>query len=99
MTENEDSNLPSVCLPHLNFDATHYRSGDEIQAGDRICWGGKAGYVVFVCGSSNSPENWADSIEWLAKEYGEGLMLDTESAGLVFAGESNEDLESGGRKT
>lgn len=84
--------------PQLNFYATHYRSGEEIWAGDRICWAGKPGYVVFVLGSSNIPEVSAGSSDWFAKQYREGFMLDTEVAGLVFEQESDEDLEFVARK-
>jgi hypothetical protein len=82
----------------MNFYSTHYRSGEEIRAGDDISWAGKPGRVVFVLGSSEVPADWACMKEWLPKEDAEGFMLDTEVAGLVFEYESNEDLKFLGRK-
>lgn len=82
----------------MNFYSTHYRSGEEIQAGDRISWAGKPGCVLFVLGSSEIPSDWASQIDWFVKEYKEGFMLDTEIAGLVFEYESDEDLEFLSRK-
>jgi hypothetical protein len=82
----------------VNFYATHYRSGEEIQAGDRISWAGKPGRVVFVLGSSEVPQEWKDTKSWLGKENTAGYMLDIEGVGLVFEDESDEDLEFFGRK-
>jgi hypothetical protein len=81
----------------LNFYATHYRTGEEIRAGDQIAWAGKPGRVLFVLGS---PEVHGDAsnMNWFCKEYSEGFLLDTEVAGLVFEDESDEDLEFVGRK-
>ena len=99
MTEDGNSNLSSDCPPQRSFYATHYRSGEEIRAGDRICLDGEQGAVEFVLGSSNFPEDWAGSIDWFTKEYREGFMLAMEILGLIFQHESDEDLEFVGRKT
>jgi hypothetical protein len=77
----------------MNFYSTHYRSGEEIRAGDCISWAGKPGCVVFVLGYSDVPVAWVGMPDWLGKEHGEGFLLDTEVAGLVFECESDEDLE------
>jgi hypothetical protein len=82
----------------MNFYSNHYRSGEEIRAGDRISWANKSGRVKFVLGSSNVPVDWACTKDWLGKEVAEGFMLDTEIAGLVFQYESDEDLEFLGRE-
>ncbi len=76
----------------MNFYSAHYRSGEEIRAGDRISWHGKPGRVVFVLGSPDVPAEWSQMEEWLREEAG-GFLLDTEMAGLVFEPESDEDLE------
>jgi hypothetical protein len=83
----------------MNFYSTHYRSGEEIRAGDRISWGGKPGFVLFTLASSEVPAEWASTKDWLGKEGAEGFMLDTELAGLVFEYENDEDLEFLGRKS
>jgi hypothetical protein len=82
----------------MNFHSTHYRSGEEIRAGDRISWAGKPGRVLFVLGSVEAPADWACMKDWLGKEHAEGFMLDTEVGGLVFECESDEDLIFLGRK-
>jgi hypothetical protein len=74
----------------MGFYATHYRSGEEIRPGDRILWAGSPGAVLFVIGRPGVPAEWGSPEEWLAPE---GFMLETESAGLVFEDESDEDLE------
>lgn len=76
----------------MNFYATHYRSGEEIRAGDHVLWAGKPGTVVFVFGCSEVPADW----DWLGEV--EGFMLDTETGGWVFQNESDEDLEFLGGK-
>ena len=83
----------------MNFYSTHYHSGEEIRAGDRISWGAAPGYVVFVLGSSDVPPEWTDTKSWLGKEDAEGFMLDIEGVGLAFEGESDEDLEFLERKS
>lgn len=80
-----------------NFYATHYRTGEDIRAGDRILWAGKPGIVVFVLGSPDIPAEWADPATWLRKAEAVGFMLDTEVAGLVFQEQSDEDLTLLGR--
>jgi hypothetical protein len=82
----------------MNFYSNHYRSGEEIRAGDRISWAGKPGCVRFVLGSSDIPPEWACTKDWLGKEDVEGFMLDNEIAGLVFQYQSDEDLEFIGRE-
>lgn len=99
MTDEHESDLSGECPAQANFYATHYRSGEEIRTGDRIYWGGRPGHVVFVLGSSNVPEDWTEAIDWFVNEYREGIILDTDLAGLVFQHESDEDLEFIGRRS
>lgn len=75
-----------------NFYTTHYRTGEDIRAGDRILWADQPGTVVFVLGSPGVPAEWADPATWLGRADAAGFMLDTEVAGLVFQEESDEDL-------
>ena len=83
----------------MNFYATHYRSGEEIRTGDRVTWAGTPGCVMCVLGSRDVlDDEWESMRGWLEQEYGEGYMLDTELAGLVFEYESDEDLEFVARK-
>jgi hypothetical protein len=82
----------------VSFLSTHYRSGEEIRAGDSISWAGKPGHVVFVLGSSEVPQEWTDAKSWLGKENAAGFMLEIEGVGLVFEDESDEDLKFLGRK-
>jgi hypothetical protein len=79
----------------MNHFATHYRTGEVIQAGDRITWAGSPGSVLFVLGATLVSAEYAG---WIEQEITEGFMLDTEVAGHVFEPESNEDLEFLGRK-
>jgi hypothetical protein len=74
-----------------SYYATHYRTGEPIQAGDRVAWAGSPGTVVFVHGSPDVPAEWA----WRGRE---GFMLEVESAGWVFQQESDEDLDFVGRR-
>jgi hypothetical protein len=81
----------------MNF-STHYQSGEEIRAGDRVLCAGKPGRVVFVLGSGNLPTPWSENEKWFREKYGTGFMLDTEWAGPVFQHESDEDLQFLGRE-
>jgi hypothetical protein len=69
---------------------THYLSGDDIRAGDRVRWADWTGVVVFVLGTGSfapgyTPANWS----YLSR----GFMVDYDQAGLVFSEQSDEDLE------
>ena len=68
---------------------THYRSGDEIRAGDRVRSAEWAGVVVFVLGTGSFAAGY-HSAEW--SYLGRGFMVEYEQAGLVFAGHADEDL-------
>jgi len=81
-----------------NYHATHYRTGEDIRAGDRVSWAGRPGTVVFVLGSADVPAEWADPETWPGKPNSEGFMLDVTGAGLVLLDESDEDLEFLGRQ-
>jgi hypothetical protein len=68
---------------------THYFSGDEIQAGDRVTCAAWTGRVCFVVVSDDyapgyTPADWA--------YLGRGFMIDYEQVGLVFSEEADEDL-------
>lgn len=83
-------------MPRVSsFYATHYRTGEEVRAGDRISWAGYPGYVVFVLGVADTPPDIASSDYWAGKD---GFMLDVQGAGLVFQPESGEDLDFLARK-
>ena len=75
----------------MNQYATHYRSGETIEVGDRVSWDGREGVVVFII--AQLPEE-----DWFRQEYGEGFMLDIQGIGWVQEKESDEDLEFIGRK-
>jgi len=81
----------------MSFYSTHYLSGEEIRAGDRVRWGSDIGRVVFVMGDEQWPAEWNGSKDWFREEYGEGFMLEVEGTGPVFMTESDEDLELVGR--
>ena len=76
--------------------STHYRTGEEIQSGDKICLDGKSGTVKFVLGLPGVPKGWEQPEDWLGTNS--GFMLEVESMGLVFYNESGEDLEFVARK-
>jgi hypothetical protein len=80
----------------MNFYATHYQSGEEIRPGDHILWAGKTGTVSFVLGMPGVPPDFASPQDWLGTT--EGFMLEVDGAGLVFQGESDEDLDFIGRR-
>ena len=69
---------------------THYCSGDDIRAGDRVRCGDWAGVVVFVLGTGSfapgfNPADWS--------YLGRGFMVEYDQAGLVFAVAADADLE------
>lgn len=72
-----------------NLD-THYCSGEEIRAGDRVRCAGWTGTVVFVLGTKSFSEG-CDPADW--SYLGRGFMIDYEQAGLVFSEQANEDLQ------
>ena len=76
-----------------DFYASHYRTGEEIRAGDRILWAGVPGTVVFVVGSPDAPPEWTYPQEWLEEPEEGGYMLNVVGTGLVFESESDSDLE------
>ena len=82
-----------ACELLRTFFSTHYHSGEEIRAGDRISWAGKPGHVFFVLGSSDVPQEWTAAKSQFGKENAAGYMLDVEGVGLVFEDESDEDLK------
>ena len=67
----------------------HYRSGEEIQPGDRVLVNGSPGEVEFVA----DPD--ADQTSWYVSEYGGGVMVSEPGVfGQVFFSEPEveEDL-------
>jgi len=69
---------------------THYGSGEEIRAGDRVRCFDWTGVVVFVLGTGSfaadhSPADWS--------YLGRGFMVQYDQAGLVFNETADEDLE------
>jgi pyruvate kinase len=68
-----------------------YLSGEDLQVGDRVkLWDGNVGVVVCsiddgVYSSEFSKEDW----QYLS----EGVLINSEKAGLIHVTESNEDME------
>ena len=73
---------------------THYSSGEEIRAGDRVRSGDWAGVVVLVIGTGSAAPGYAPA-EWAY--LGRGFLVEYDQAGLVFAEEADADLELIGR--
>ena len=69
---------------------THYCSGDEIRAGDRVQCAAWTGVVAFVLGTGSFAEGYTSS-DWSYLD--KGFMVDYVQAGLVFETCSDEDLE------
>lgn len=68
---------------------THYWSGYDIRAGDRVRCADWTGMVVFVLGTGSfsagySPADWS--------YLGRGFMAEYDQAGLVFSERANIDL-------
>ena len=69
---------------------THYCSGDDIRAGDRVRCADWTGRIVFVLSTGSfapgySPADWS--------YLGRGFMAEYDQAGLVFSERADEDLE------
>ncbi len=68
---------------------THYCSGNDIRAGDRVRCADWTGVVVFVLGTGSfaagySPADWS--------YLGRGFMAEYDQAGLVFSEQADSDL-------
>ena len=69
---------------------THYCSGDEIRAGDRVRCADWTGRVVFVLATGSfAPGYTSDDWSYL----GRGFMVEYDQTGLVFEEQADEDLE------
>jgi hypothetical protein len=68
---------------------THYCSGDEIRAGDRVKCAPWTGRVVFVLGTGSFADGYS-SADW--SYLGRGFMIEYEQAGLVFEEQADADL-------
>ena len=73
----------------MNGSDTHYCSGDDIRAGDRVRCAAWTGEIVFVLGTGTfvagySPADWS--------YLGRGFMAKYDQAGLVFSELADEDL-------
>ncbi len=66
-----------------------YLTGEEIRAGDVITEGERKGRVVFVLDTNDFLDGW-DPVHWAY--LGDGMMIDTDQAGLVFKPWIDEDL-------
>lgn len=66
----------------------------EIRIGDLVRWSGdeELSTVVFIISTDQFPEHEAGSADWFKSEFGEGIMLDTPSAGWVLVSEDCEDM-------
>jgi len=73
--------------------STHYLSGEEIHAGDRVSWAGNPARVVFVIGRDEFIADFASQRDWFKQEYQRGFMIECESYGLVLENEADEDIE------
>jgi hypothetical protein len=67
----------------------NYRSGEEVQAGDRILYASEPGTIEFVA-SANNPET-----AWYVEQFGGGCMILSSCFGRVFVSDphDDEDLE------
>lgn len=83
----------------MSHYSTHYRSGEEIRAGDRVAWGGKSGRILFVLGRPEVVDGCRDFMDSISKIEREGFAVESEIAGVVFEHESDEDLEFCGRES
>ena len=69
-----------------------YKSGEEIQKGDKIQYHDEFGEIEFVA----DPSNLDPAICWYVEKYGGGVMIaGVKSFGSVFLSDptTNEDLE------
>ena len=69
---------------------THYCTGEDIRAGDRVRCGDWTGTVVFVLGTGSFAPGY-NPADWLY--LGRGFMVEYDRAGLVFSEHADEDLE------
>lgn len=68
---------------------THYASGEEICAGDKVRCGDWTGVVVVVL-TDGSATTGFDSAEW--SYLGRGFLVEYVHAGLVFSNTAEPDL-------
>lgn len=66
-----------------------YHSGDEIHVGDRVCYAGETGIIVFVIDRCEYSTEYPES-DW--SDYGTGFMIETPAFGRVMLDEADEDL-------
>lgn len=66
-----------------------YPTGELVQKGDRIRYGGSEGVVEFIA-FDDDPET-----DWYAERFGGGCMIHTEAFGSIFlrSTDDKEDLE------
>ena len=59
-----------------------YRSGEDIQQGDRVRFHGNMAEIEFVASDPNDPD---PAVAWHVKEFGGGIMvLDPKASGRTF---------------
>ena len=60
-----------------------------VRSGDLVRWheDDPPAEVVFVISNGDFPPSEIDSMEWFTTEFGEGIMIKTEMAGLVLESE------------
>ena len=81
----------------MNPLSSHYVSGEEIRAGDRVRLDGHLGRIVFVVGFDRFLPEFSNDRDWFIKEFGHGFMFEQDGGGLVFSETSDEDLDFLGR--
>jgi hypothetical protein len=64
-----------------------YVSGQVIQAGDDVRYGGEQGRVEFIAIAGDP------ATQWYVGQYGEGCMLSAPAFGRVYVAFDDEDLE------
>ena len=73
----------------MDGSATHYFSGEEIRAGDRVRCAEWTGEIVFVLGTGSFADGFIEA-DW--SYLGRGFMANYEQVGWVFTEQSDADL-------
>ncbi len=73
----------------MDGSATHYFSGEEISAGDRVRCAELTGEILFVLGTVSFADGHC-AADW--SYLGRGFMAKYDQAGWVFTEQANADL-------
>ena len=80
----------SDTAPAVGDSDTHYCSGDDIRAGDRVRCADWTRRVVFVLGTGSFAPGYGPA-DW--SYLGRGFMVEYDQVGLVFSEQADVDLE------